>query len=371
MCYTIVAHEQIFLIKPIRTKKIMKYTRLLTFALCAMVALFSCTEQAETEIPPNGDVVTRTVGGKTPIISAYIEVNDTNPLNVGSYYMGDKPFFDIALIFAANIHVDNNGYPALHFNDHVTAIMADVDQYIRPLQAKGIKVVLSIIGDRKGLGVANLTDSHADKFASILQYTVDHYGLDGIDLDDEYARYGEYGFPAANTTSYGNLINKLRERLGPNKIISVYDWGYSYTIDSIAAANLDYAWSGNMGASSYSKPNISGLPNNKWSAQKLNLRNNYFPIFLHHIKMKSTQAKRDGMGAILTYDIRIASEKDPLPVLKKMAEGAFAQDVTYDGNEYPKNWTPAVDRLTITYDDIICHCGCACLYPCFCECMTN
>ena len=325
--------------------------KLFLLSLCAVTMMVSCTKEQDQPTPQDGAAITRATAAAPQVIS-YVEINDTNPLNVGSYYMGAKPFYDIAILFAANIRV-SDGNPALYFNDKLAPVMADVDKYIRPLQAKGIKVTLSILGDHTGLGVANMTDDQAEKFASILANVVTTYGLDGIDFDDEYAKYGENGFPYANSTSYSNLINKLRGKLASDKLITVFDWGNSNTIDATAAGNIDYAWPGYFGANYYSSTNISTLPDSKWSPQALDLRANYTMFSLNYVKTKSLQAKNNGMGAIMTYDIRKASEKNPLPVLKKIAEGAFAgAAVTYNGEEFARDIVPVPAGKLITFGDL-------------------
>ena len=326
--------------------------KLFLLSLCAVTMMVSCTKEQDQPTPQDGAAITRATAAAPKLIS-YVEINDTNPLNVGSYYMGAKPFYDIAILFAANIHVDSYGNPALYFNDKLAPVMADVAKYVKPLQAKGIKVSLSILGDHTGLGVANMTDDQAEKFASILAEVVTKYGLDGIDFDDEYAKYGENGFPYANSTSYSNLINKLRGKLTSDKLVTVFDWGNADTIDATAAGNLSYAWQGAFGPSNYRPTSIASLPNSKWSPQALNLRSNYNVFTLKAVAAKSTLAKNEGMGAIMTYDIRKASEKSPLPVLKKIAEGAFAgAAVTYNGEEFARDIVPVPAGKTITFGDL-------------------
>lgn len=57
------------------------------------------------------------------------------------------------------------------------------------------------------------------------------------------------------------------------------------------------------------------------------------------------------MGAIMTYDLRIHTEEDPLPALQKIGEGAFSGSVTRSGTAYTKDWT-ATTGTAINYDDI-------------------
>lgn len=51
-----------------------------------------------------------------------------------------KPIFEGCIVFAANIHADG-AEPTLYLNEN------DTDKYIGPLQTKGIKVLLCIMGD--------------------------------------------------------------------------------------------------------------------------------------------------------------------------------------------------------------------------------
>ncbi len=52
------------------------------------------------------------------------------------------------------------------------------------------------------------------------------YGLDGIDFDDEYAKYGTNGTGGPNSSSFVHLVTALRTNL-PDKIISLYNIGPS------------------------------------------------------------------------------------------------------------------------------------------------
>jgi GH18 family chitinase len=52
-----------------------------------------------------------------------------------------------------------------------------------------------------------------------LANTVNTYGLDGIDFDDEYSEYGNNGTGQPNDSSFVMLVQELRALL-PDKIIS-------------------------------------------------------------------------------------------------------------------------------------------------------
>ena len=65
----------------------------------------------------------------------YIEVNDINPLNAGSYIMDDAPFFDYVILFAANIRGVGSD-ATLYNNPNVQYILDHKDTLIKPLQDK-------------------------------------------------------------------------------------------------------------------------------------------------------------------------------------------------------------------------------------------
>src|SRR4051794_2107373 len=93
-----------------------------------------------------------------PISVAYIEVNSNSMVNVGKYALaqGGGNVFDIGVIFAANINYDTAKKAAyLYFNPNVQRVLDNVNTEVRPLQAKGIKVMLSILGNHQGAGFAN------------------------------------------------------------------------------------------------------------------------------------------------------------------------------------------------------------------------
>ena len=166
-------------------------------AFAATIAgALSCNEieqpQVQDNQPEKSTISTRSFGQKNPKMVVYVETNDVNPLNAGDYTMSDgTAFVDIVELFASNIHKDGNGDPTLYLNDKLTNVLENggVATYVAPLQAKGIKVLLTVLGDWQGIGVANMTDAQSTKFATILAYAVNKYGLDGIGFDDEYASY--------------------------------------------------------------------------------------------------------------------------------------------------------------------------------------
>ncbi|WP_157368734.1 glycosyl hydrolase family 18 protein [Algicola sagamiensis] len=146
---------------------------------------------------------------------AYVEVNDHPVRDAGCFVEDDgEPLFDIAVIFAANINYDGQK-AVLHLNRQVTDLLENNLHQVRELQAKGIKVVLDVLGNHQNAGWSCFADdAKARAFAHVLKTAVEQYGLDGIDIDDEYSKCDrEYDDSLIKVTS------ALREIM-PNKIIS-------------------------------------------------------------------------------------------------------------------------------------------------------
>lgn len=157
----------------------------------------------------------------------YIEVNNENILNAGEYTMENskKPFFDIVNVFAANIRLNEEGKPYVHCNPQVTFVLENANKLIRPLQQKGIKVHLTILGDHTPAGMRSLGDEAAKDFAKELKSYVDIYGFDGISFDDEWSNYeqvgGHPGLVVPSQEQYSRLIYECRQIM-PDKQIGVY-----------------------------------------------------------------------------------------------------------------------------------------------------
>ena len=159
----------------------------------------------------------------------YVEVNDRNPLNAGSYILEDGTYlFDYMTIFAANIRSRNCALetephgctkqgPHVHLNENVRYILENRNKYLVPLQNKGIKVLLGLLGDHDGIGFGTMSDADIETFATDVKATVDLYHLDGVDFDDEWASKEDWD---GWTNSYGTI--------SPNSIWTypVSNWGW-------------------------------------------------------------------------------------------------------------------------------------------------
>lgn len=320
-------------------------------AISAMIfSAISCNQieplQATSEQVEETQLTTRAYDEKSPTIAVYVETNDVNPLNAGDFTMSDgSTFIDIVELFASNIHKDDNGDPTLFLNDKLTNVLENggAATYVAPLQAKGIKVLLTVLGDWQGIGVANMTDAQSTKFATILAYVVNRYGLDGIGFDDEYANYS--GSLVSN--SYAQIIKKLHALMPSDKLITVFDWGNTSQIDAEASACIDYAYHGYFG-SYYTSSGITGMTTAKWSPLSLNL-GNYNST--SSVQSYAGRALENGYSILMCFNLRTRNDRDPLSVFQAISNAVYDGDVISCSNGNRARTAGSVaSGYTITYE---------------------
>ena len=163
----------------------------LLFAAIAIMAVFatSCSNTDDMLVASQdaqGTNATRSVGVKTPKLTTYIETNDINPLNMGEYTFAgtDEQVVDHVILFASNIRGTVSTVELYH-NPNQTHILNNRNTLVKPLQDKGIKVLLGLLGDHTGVGFANLTSAQITSFANQVADCIEANGLDGVDFDDE------------------------------------------------------------------------------------------------------------------------------------------------------------------------------------------
>lgn len=249
----------------------------------------------------------------SPTGICYVEVNNNNLLNAGAYKLqtSNSYLFNVVNIFAANINYDTSrGRAYLYSNNNVTKVLTNADTYIKPLQQKGIKVVLTILGNHQGAGICNFPTREAAKdFALQLANTVNTYGLDGIDFDDEYSEYGKNGTGQPNDSSFVMLVQELRALL-PNKIISFYYYGPAASRLSWNGArvgdNVNYSWNAMYGT--FSAPNVPPLTKAQISPAAVWMGNTSNST----TTSLAAQTKNGGYGVFMWYDLHGTNETSQL-----------------------------------------------------------
>lgn len=344
-------------------KKTLKLMATLFVGAMFMASCQQAEEPAMESEQPDA-VVTRAYGDKTPKIAIYVETNDVNPLNAGDYVLSDgTAYADIVEFFAANIRwqngVDEDGQtfrdPVLYLNDKMTNLLENggAATYVAGLQAKGIKVILTILGDHTGIGFCNLDSLQSARFAKILAHAVEKYGLDGIGFDDEYADYDT----ALIQGSFGRLIKNLRAEMPAGKLITLFQYGNvgSSQIGADAGAVIDYVYSDFSTYNTYIA--VSGVGKSQFAPQSSNLGNNYTAATIMNYGNAAYNVAANGYGAIMHFNLRRTSDKNRVSLLNAIAGGAWGETVDIastpsNAGDRPQDWTFVSSGHYLTMDDV-------------------
>ena len=236
---------------------------------------------------------------------AYVETNDWDIRNMGQFILKEskKPVFDMVILFAANMNYDaKKGKRYLHFNDKLQPIVNDPDKYIKPLRDRGIKVLIDILPNHQGVGYYNFQNyEEALDFARECKRYTELLGVDGWDIDEEYARYDK--LPQKPQTGNKSVLWFMRamKEVMPDKLLTLYDYGHSLRPDEYdengkrAADYLDYSWA------NYAEDHGSfiGVPNEKYG--KLSIEANWA---LHSTKSYASRNLQDCFGLFMIFNIK-------------------------------------------------------------------
>lgn len=247
---------------------------------------------------------------------AYVECNNNNILNAGEWRLAKsgKLIIDIVNIFAANVnYIEAEGRIGVTINPNVQHILDNSETYIRPLQAMGMRVCLTVMGNHDGTGVANLSDETAREFAANLKAIVDTYGLDGVDFDDEWSDYAKYpmrpGCVKRNGAAYSRLCYEVKRAM-PDKLCTVYyvgacvpdpsldSYGFDKPIEGMYPGDyVDYSYSAQYGAISEEYWAFLGMTRKQWGASSIDMGNS--PNFWN-----LDYVRKNGYGVQVVYDLR-------------------------------------------------------------------
>lgn len=312
---------------------------LLSITVMMSAAFQACNKQAESmankDVTSRNSTDTRAVGVKTPKFTVYIETNDINPLNAGEYYFCNssprEEVVDHVILFASNIR-GNATSAWLHHNQNQTHILNNVNTLVQPLQNKGIKVLLGLLGDHTGVGFANLNSDMIDSFAQQVATCVNSKGLDGVLLDDEYARYdlAPAGLPTPSSTILSSLILKLRELLPTKKIMVFWYGNYMQGISPAAINAIDY-FHPNYGCHS----TTSGIPASKWS--KLTIREtNQGGTDNTEQSIRYCSASYGDYGEVMLFNLRPLGATTN--IMNWFSDNLWEKTVCWTGTVHPKNY---------------------------------
>ncbi|MBR5385249.1 MAG: DUF1735 domain-containing protein [Bacteroidales bacterium] len=162
-------------------------------------------------------------------VVVFFEVNNTNPLNALQFETEDGHLLiDYLVLFAYNINYDaEKGRVYCFANPQCQYILDHYDEEIRPLRERGIKVIVSVLGNHDAAGCAQLSDAGARAFAKEMAAMCYGYGFDGINLDDEYSSSPDLSVPwfTSRSTAAGNRLYFELKKAMPDKEMMSYQYG--------------------------------------------------------------------------------------------------------------------------------------------------
>lgn len=297
-----------------------------------------------------------------------METNDVNPLNLLSFTLQDsgKYLFDALVLFSDNIVLDKttNTVHAL-VNEPIKYILNNREKYLKPLQDRGIKIILGITPYHTQAGIANLMPATADYFAKELKIICDTYSLDGIFFDDEYTNLetptptGFYSELSVEAAAY--LMYQTKRQM-PDRMVVAYRLGVIYDMttagctfedngttwqpgDYIDYVMVDYGetYPGRAadfpGLSTdhygrYSYDFSGNTPSWPRVADLEEVRDTYRTIFIYG--MNPTHSS----GSFNTTPVGTSSGEKMTQVqaLNRVCQTLFEEDLNFNGTTYPKEW---------------------------------
>lgn len=286
------------------------------------------------------------VDGKPGVkVFSCMEVNDTNPLNNLSFTLksNGKPLVDALIIFSANINYNaETGRVYIFNNENVQALLDNREHYLKPLQDRGIKIILGLLGNHDRSGVANMAKETAEAFALEVKAMCDAYQLDGIFVDDEYSNY-EYsnitpGFVSPGKGPAARLCYEVK-KAQPERWVIAYAYSTTYGLPSIddmpSGEFVDYALH-DYGGSSDLGSSFPGMPKANMGLYSQEFSRGYFAS---ESSMKAMRTDGYLSHMIFAMDPHRANFTfGQLPAMEKMARAFYDDELVFDGVMYPKDW---------------------------------
>ncbi|NDV65865.1 DUF1735 domain-containing protein [Bacteroides sp. 224] len=273
-----------------------------------------------------------------------MEVNDTNPLNNLCFTLksNGRPLVDALIIFSANINYNaETGRVYIFNNENVQAILDQREHYLKPLQDRGMKIILGLLGNHDRSGVANMSKETAQEFAKEVKAMCDAYQLDGIFIDDEYSSY-EYsnitpGFVYPSSAAASRLCYEVK-KLQPERWVIAY--AYSTTrslpaVDGVSSGEfVDYGLHDYGGYSDLSN-NYPGMPKSNMGLYSQEFSQSRFAS---ETNLKSMRNNGYLSHMIFAMDPNRSNANGQITAMERMARAFYDDELVYDESPYAKDW---------------------------------
>ena len=229
-----------------------------------------------------------------------MEVNDTNPLNNLSFTLkkSGKPLIDVLIIFSANINYDEKtGRVYIYNNENVQAILDKREHYLKPLQDRGMKVILGILGNHDRSGFVYPSRQAAAR----LCYEVKMAQPDRWVI--AYAYSTTYGLPAVDGKQSGEFVD-----------YALHDYGQSSDLSR----------------------EFPGMPKMNMGLHSQEYSRGYWAYESQLIQMR-----KNGYGSHMIFAMdpnRWNFEYGQLTSMQRIARAFYDDELVFDGKKYPKDW---------------------------------
>jgi len=205
------------------------------------------------------------------------------------------------------------------------------EKYLKPLQEKGMKVILGILGNHDRSGITNLCDAACKAFAADLAANVYAYDLDGVFFDDEYSNPGDYpGFVTYN--NFSRLAYECKQAM-PDKLVQAYVYSGTSRANSVDGHQpgdfIDYGIH-DYGGSSDLSSNYPGMPKSGMILNSIECARGYGSSASAYENIKN-----NGYGGTMVF--ALAPNRTPMTVLNRVAQAFYGENVVQTGT-YAKDW---------------------------------
>ena len=277
-------------------------------------------------------------------IFSCMEINDTNPLNNLSFTLASdgKLLVDALILFSANINYDaETGRVYIFNNENVQHLLDNRDKYLKPLQDRGIKIILSLLGNHDRSGISSLSAETAREFGNEVKAVCDADHLVGIFVDDEYSSYitpPPPGFVAPSNAAAGRLCYEIK-KIQPERLMIAYVYSRTRSLPEIdgvpSGEYVDYALHDYLASSDLSS-NFPGMPRSNMGlySQEFNLNR-----YTSESNLERMRANGYGSHMIFAMDPNRSNfESRQMVAMERIARALFDDELVFDGVKYPKDW---------------------------------
>jgi len=263
-----------------------------------------------------------------------MEINDANPLYNLCFTLENsgKYFFDQVILFSGNINYNAETQEVYNYNnENITQCLRYKEKYLKPLQEKGMKVILGILGNHDRSSITNLNDEACKAFAAELAANVYAYELDGVFFDDEYSKPGDYpGFVRYN--NFSRLAYECKQAM-PDKLIEAYVYsgtGSAKAVEGVQPGDfIDYGihdYGGRYDLSS----SYPGMPKTGMILNSIECARGYGGYADDYQDIRI-----NGYGGTMFF--ALAPNRTPMNMLNRVAQAFYGENVVQTGT-YAKDW---------------------------------